>query len=113
MAQAASNADLIVNCTPLGMRHSQTEGETPITFDIIPEGVLVYDLVYNPSDTPLLREAKRAGARTLGGLSMLIYQGAESFKLWTGREPPLEVMFTEARKALATGVNSVRGNSPG
>ena len=100
LARAAPEADLIVNCTPLGMKHSQTEEETPITSGIIPADALVFDLVYNPSETPLLKEASRAGARTLGGLSMLIYQGAESFRLWTGKEPPLKVMFAAGRKAL-------------
>jgi shikimate dehydrogenase len=61
---------------------------------------LVYDLVYNPPKTPLLRIAREAGANTIGGLPMLIYQGAASFKLWTGREAPLDIMFSAARQAL-------------
>jgi shikimate dehydrogenase len=61
---------------------------------------LVYDLVYNPIETPLLREAKRVGSRTLGGFPMLIYQGAASFELWTGKEAPVEVMLAAARQAL-------------
>ena len=91
---------LIVNCTTLGMRHSDGEKRSPIPSASIPSGALVCDLVYNPPETPLLREAKRAGARTLGGLSMLIYQGAEAFQLWTGNEAPLTVMFQAARRAL-------------
>lgn len=91
---------LIVNCTTLGMRHSDGEKRSPIPSASIPSGALVYDLVYNPQETPLLREAKRAGARTLGGLPMLIYQGAEAFQLWTGKEAPLTVMFQAARRAL-------------
>ncbi|MBI2166534.1 MAG: shikimate dehydrogenase [Chloroflexi bacterium] len=97
---AAAQADLIVNCTTLGMKHGPGEGETPMTADLIPVSALVYDIVYNPPETPLLREAKKAGARTLGGLPMLVYQGAEAFRLWTGRQAPLEVMFEAARKAL-------------
>ena len=91
---------LIVNCTTLGMRHSVGEKRSPIPPASIPSGALVYDLVYNPPETPLLREAGRAGARTLGGLPMLIYQGAEAFQLWTGKEAPLMVMFQAARRAL-------------
>ena len=91
---------LIVNCTTLGMRHSDGEKRSPIPSASIPSGALVYDLVYNPQETPLLREAKRAGARTLGGLPMLIYQGAEAVQLWTGKEAPLTVMFQAARRAL-------------
>ena len=93
---------LIVNCTTLGMRHSAGEKQSPIPSASIPSGALVCDLVYNPPETPLLREAKRAGARTLGGLPMLIYQGAEAFQLWTGKEAPLAVMFQAARRALAS-----------
>ncbi len=85
------------------MRHSATEGETPLDADAIPGGVLVCDLVYNPQVTPLLKEAREAGAATLGGLPMLIYQGAASFELWAGREAPLDIMFRKAREVLGEG----------
>ncbi len=93
--------DLIVNCTTLGMRHAPGENETPLPSDAIPANSLVYDLVYNPEETPLLQAAANAGARTLGGLPMLIYQGAEAFRLWTGRKAPVEVMFQAARRVLS------------
>ena len=70
--------------------------------ELLSRDALVYDLVYNPRETPLLREARKAGARTLGGLPMLVYQGAESFRIWTGKEPPLDVMFRAAEQALAS-----------
>ena len=92
--------DLIVNCTSLGMRHGPQEALSPLGADLIPTGTLVYDLVYNPPETPLLRAARAAGARTLEGLPMLIYQGAAAFRLWTGLEPPVDVMFRAARRAL-------------
>jgi len=92
--------DLIVNCTTLGMWHGPGEDESPLPDDLIPPRALVYDVVYNPEKTPLLRAAARTGARTLGGLHMLVYQGAEAFQLWTGRDAPLEVMFEAARQAL-------------
>ena len=92
--------DLIVNCTTLGMRHGPAEGDSPLPADLIPSRALVYDLVYNPQETPLLRAARMAGARSLGGLPMLVYQGAEAFLLWTSREAPLDVMFEAAHKAL-------------
>ena len=57
-------------------------------------------MVYNPVDTPLIAEARKAGARTLGGLTMLVYQGAESFQLWTGISPPMDVMMRAADIAL-------------
>jgi len=92
--------DLIVNCTTLGMRHGPGEDKLPLPGDLIPSHAMVYDVVYNPEETPLLREAAKAGARTLGGLPMLVYQGAESFHLWTGCEAPIKVMFEAARRAL-------------
>ena len=92
--------DLIVNCTTLGMRHSEGANDLPIPPDWIIPGSLICDIVYNPLETPLLREAERRGARTLSGISMLVYQGAEAFELWTGREAPLPVMFQAARQAL-------------
>ena len=100
-ARSSGGWNLIVNCTTLGMRHAPGEKETPLPSDAIPANSLVYDLVYNPEQTPLLQAAAKAGARTLGGLPMLIYQGAEAFRLWTGRDAPVDVMFQAARRALS------------
>jgi shikimate 5-dehydrogenase len=61
---------------------------------------LAYDLVYNPFETRFLREARNAGCDTLGGLPMFLAQAAEQFRLWTGREAPMEVMYGAAMKAL-------------
>ena len=61
---------------------------------------MVCDLVYNPAETPLLREARKAGAQVLGGLPMLVYHGAEAFELWTGQKAPADVMMEAARRAL-------------
>jgi shikimate dehydrogenase len=98
---ACANADLIVNSTSIGMRHGDAEGRSPLDTRLIPSSALVYDMVYNPPETPLLAEAKKAGARTLGGLPMLIYQGAAAFERWTGNEAPIEVMFNAGKAALA------------
>ncbi|MBI2857759.1 MAG: shikimate dehydrogenase [Chloroflexi bacterium] len=98
---AFERASLLVNCTPMGLKHSRQEKASPLAADQIPGHLLVYDLVYNPVETPLLVEAAAAGARTLGGLPMLVYQGAAAFQLWTGKEAPLQVMFAAAREALA------------
>ena len=92
--------DLIVNTTAMGMLHGRAERDTPLHAKQIPSGCLVYDLVYNPEETPLLRAAKVAGARTLGGLPMLVYQGAIAFELWLGLKPPTDVMLAAARDAL-------------
>jgi shikimate dehydrogenase len=66
---------------------------------LIPADALVFDVVANPPETRLLAEARRRGARTVSGLAMLVYQGAESFRLWTGREAPVDVMRRAARGA--------------
>jgi len=100
LAEAVKHAHLIVNCTTLGMKHSSEEGQSPLASGLIPKDALVYDLVYNPPEAPLLRMAREAGANTIGGLPMLVYQGADSFKLWTGREAPLDIMLSAAKQAL-------------
>ncbi len=97
----AAQCDLVVNCTSLGMTGWPGPDETPIPADLIPPDALVCDLVYNPRETTLLREAASSGARTLGGLPMLVYQGAAAFEIWTGVTAPARVMFAAAEAALA------------
>ena len=93
---AASDAALIVNCTSMGMLHGPDETGSPLPAAAIPPGALVNDLVYNPLRTPLLRAAETAGAATLGGLGMLVYQGAASFEMWLERLAPTAVMMQAA-----------------
>jgi shikimate dehydrogenase len=100
MGQWLARCQLLVNCTSVGMRHSSTEGESPLDPKFIPGDALVYDLVYNPMETPLLAGARERGAITLGGLPMLIYQGAAAFELWTGREGLVDIMLEAAKKVL-------------
>jgi len=100
IAEAMAVCDLVVNCTSVGLEGSGTEGESPLPERLIPRQALVYDLVYNPPETALLRLAGEAGARTLGGLPMLVYQGAASFELWTGEPAPVNIMMEAARSAL-------------
>jgi shikimate dehydrogenase len=90
--------DLLVNCTPVGM-HPVTD-RAPVAFTSGPPGV-VYDLIYNPPLTRLLREAQQAGHRTIGGLDMLVAQAEEQFEWWTGQRPPAGVMEAAARARLA------------
>ncbi|MDP3063910.1 MAG: shikimate dehydrogenase [Chloroflexota bacterium] len=117
LREAARRSQLIVNTTTLGMLHSAGgsasprlgpgasprlgPGASPLPAAWISASALVYDLVYNPLETPLLREAKRAGARTQGGLAMLLHQGVAAFVLWTGRDAPVDVMRSALRQALA------------
>jgi shikimate dehydrogenase len=96
-AQLATCA-LLVNATPVGLRISDPP---PIDPGILGPQMLVFDLIYRPRETALLREAKRRGCRVLNGLGMLLYQGALAFELWTGRKPPEEAMRTALLQALA------------
>ncbi len=98
--RALSSADLVVNATPAGTARSELEGQTPTDTTLIREGALVFDLVYNPPQTPFLAGARQRGARPVGGLSMLVYQAAEAFRLWTGQEAPVDAMLSAAREAL-------------
>ena len=101
LAGAVSGADLVVNSTSIGMSRGEAEGRTPLNSGLMRPGVLVYDMVYTPLETPLVRAAREAGARAMGGLWMLIYQGAASFELWTGEKAPVEVMYEAGAKALS------------
>jgi len=98
---ALTECGLLVNCTSVGMKDSVSEGKSPLGVGLIPKRALVYDVVYNPIETPLISAAKKAGARTLGGLPMLVYQGAASFELWTGKSAPIDMMMRVAKGALA------------
>jgi shikimate dehydrogenase len=104
--QSVNSADtfercrLIVHCTTIGMKYSPQQEQSPLSSDVIPEGILVYDLVFNPRVTPLLLLAQKAKANILGGLPMLVYQGAASFELWTGKKAPVDIMFNKAEEAV-------------
>jgi shikimate dehydrogenase len=100
VGSAAAAADLIVNCTTLGMAGSPDAARSPLSEGEIPARAFVFDIVANPLETPLLARARARGCRTLGGLAMLVRQGAAAFELWTGRPAPLAVMFAAARGAM-------------
>ena len=94
------NFDLVINTTPLGTRGAR-ETETPACAPQLRGARIAYDLVYNPSETRFMREARAAGCETvLGGLPMLVAQAAAQFKLWTGQDAPLEVLSEAAEKQL-------------
>jgi shikimate dehydrogenase len=101
LAAAAADAGLIVNTTPIGMRHSPQEGASPLPASALRPGLWVVDIVYNPLETPLLRLAREAGAHAVDGLAMLVYQGMAQQQLWTGREPPRDIMRDAALAAMA------------
>ncbi len=95
---AIEEAEILVNGTPLGM-HPKTDA-TPVQKEMLHPGLLVFDLVYNPIKTRLLREAEEAGAAILPGVNMLVYQGVAAFKMWTGVDPPVETMKAAVVGAL-------------
>ena len=101
LERAARGASLIVNATSMGMSHSTAEGLSPLPAGHIQSGATVFDMVYAPAETPLLAEARRAGATGLGGLWMLVYQGAAGFELWTDKPAPVDAMYRAAETALA------------
>ncbi len=89
-------ADIVVNATSVGMK----EEKSPFPVDYLHSNLTVFDLVYRPIETHLLREAKKRGAKTVDGVSMLVLQGAESLDIWTGEKPPIEVMEKKIRNIL-------------
>jgi 3-dehydroquinate dehydratase/shikimate dehydrogenase len=95
---APGSWDLLINCTPVGM-YPHVE-DTPIPSEQL-TGRIVYDLVYNPSTTRLLRDAAANGCETIGGLDMLVAQAREQFQWWTGTKPQAGVMREAALKRLA------------
>ena len=90
-AALGTGADLIINCTSVGMT-PDTRG-CPIDAGLLEPSHIVYDIVYQPRETVLLREAKRQGCRTVEGIGMLVHQGAASLRTWFDRDPDTEVMF--------------------
>ena len=97
-----NEVDLCINCTPVGMS-GKSEGETLITtkqFVNAKKDLVVMDLVYNPLRTKFLENAKSANLKTVDGLGMLVHQGAVGFKLWTGKDAPIEVMRSALKEHL-------------
>lgn len=91
VARALRGAELLVQTTKVGM-HPDATAPPPVPVEALHPDLLVYDLVYNPLETELLRQARRRGCRTLTGVKMLVFQGAAAFERWTGRRPPTDVM---------------------
>ena len=94
-----SNADILVDTTPLGM-DPHIDDEPIAKADAMHEDLVVFDAVYNPNETVLIKEAIKAGAKPVYGIKMLLYQGAESFEIWTGKKAPIDVMEKALRKTL-------------
>jgi len=98
MKAGGLEADVIINATSLGMY--PRDGETPIPKKLLREGMVVMDIVYEPLETRLLREAKKKGCLTINGLEMLVHQGAAQFEIWTGRRPEIAQIKKDLRRAF-------------
>ena len=94
-----SDADILINTTPVGM-HPNINDRPLASAEDMHENLVVFDAVYNPNETVLIKEALKAGAKPVYGMKMLLYQGAESFKIWTGREAPVDEMEKSLRDTL-------------
>jgi shikimate dehydrogenase len=82
--------DIVINATPIGM--TPHEDRTPVKPELLEGGTVVMDTVYNPLKTRLLKDADKAGCRTIDGVSMLVHQGAFQFEMWTSQKAPVEIM---------------------
>lgn len=98
---------VLVNATSIGL----IGDETPVAGEILPSDLLVLDLIYKR--TRFLRDAETAGDIAMDGETMLLHQGAAAFKLWTGQEPPLDVMSQALAEARAGGIQSAEGEPAG
>jgi len=94
-----NDSDILVDTTPLGM-HPHVDDEPIATAEDMHDDLVVFDAVYNPNETVLLKEAIKAGAKPVYGIKMLLYQGVESFKIWTGEDAPVDVMEKALKKYL-------------
>ena len=93
----ANGYEVIVNCTAVGMQDEDPFEQLPLEPERFSKGVIVVDLVYAGGESRLLREARARGATAVEGLEVLVRQGADSLRIWTDREPPLDVMRKAAR----------------
>jgi len=98
LAQVLGETDILINTTSVGM--SPNISETPVPSNLLRPDLIVSDIVYNPIKTRLLREAEEAGAKTINGVDMFVWQGALSFERWTGVKAPVDLMRDEVIKEL-------------
>lgn len=89
LADSIADSQILTNATSVGMAPN-VDGCIVSDSSMLPEGLIVSDVIYNPMETKLLKMAKERGCKTFNGMYMLLYQGAEAFKIWTGREMPVE-----------------------
>ena len=90
--KVVSEADLVINATPVGMSDTEGTSSFPLEPNLLTKGQLAVDLIYHPISTPWMEALRDRGVEVHGGLSMLIFQAAKAFKLWTGKDAPVEAM---------------------
>ena len=100
LSDVLAEADILVNATSVGM--TPDDNSSPVPAGLLKSGLTVFDIVYNPVRTRLLAEAAASGARTVGGVDMLAWQGALAFEKWTGRPAPIDLMRREVVKTMET-----------
>ncbi len=99
LGEHIKDSNILINATSVGMHPH--EDATLVNADMMHPELVVFDVVYNPMETKLLKEAKRAGVKKIvDGVKMLVYQGAASFRIWTKEEPPIDAMEKAVRDAL-------------
>ena len=98
IADEIADTDILINTTSVGM-HPDIDA-TPVPSDLLRPGLVVFDIVYNPRRTRLLSDALQSGATAIGGVRMLVHQGAEAFRIWTGMEPPVDLMLEAVAREL-------------
>jgi shikimate dehydrogenase len=105
LAAVSSGATLIVNTTPVGQWPGVDQSPWPENVPF-PADATVYDLIYRPIKTRLMRDAEAAGLRAVGGIGMLVYQGASAFEAWTGKKAPVDVMKLICLQLLGEAANT-------
>ncbi len=90
MEESVDYADILINTTPVGMYPDTKNSLVPE--ELLKEDIIVFDVIYNPPKTKLIKDAEEKGCKTINGLKMLVYQGAAAFEIWTGKKAPVELM---------------------
>ena len=103
---ACLSADLIINTTILGMKNSGYEDISPIDSTFIDSNSVIFDMVYNPTKTPLIKIALERNANIIEGLNMLVYQAIKSIELWTGIRPSFDDMYSKCKEILEGKLNN-------
>jgi 3-dehydroquinate dehydratase/shikimate dehydrogenase len=98
-ARHGTDCEIVVNCTPVGMYPDVDN--SPIHASFLKPGLSVFDTVYTPETTLLVREAKQRGCQVITGVDLFVRQAALQFELFTGQTPPLELLFRVVRRALS------------